>query len=77
MMIKRDEFYQLWWGNHLPMVDCTGGYLHELPQADINEVVDKQGVGWDWVLEQKRKTAEAVADYLNGRVAVSRSSGES
>jgi len=72
MTIKRDEFFQLWWGNHIPMIDCTGGYLHELPQADISDVVDKQGVGWDWVFEKRRETAKAVADYLNSRVAAKR-----
>jgi hypothetical protein len=87
MMGKRDDFYELWWGcrNELitsdgsgplatAVVDCTGGYLHELPQASIADVVAAQGVGWENVRDkvQGRQTADRVADYLNRRVAEKR-----
>jgi hypothetical protein len=87
MINTRDDFFEMWWGSRneavepegshplvTVTVDCTGGYLHELPQARIADVVAAQGVGWENERDEKRgrETADRVADYLNRRVAEKR-----
>lgn len=70
MIILRDELYKMWWDNQLPIVDCSEGSLIALPRARLSDVVAGQGEGYAWVALERKKHAEAVADYLNHRVAV-------
>lgn len=70
MIVLRDELYKMWWQNHLPLVDCSMGSLTSFPQVPLEEVVAKQGRGYEWVSEKRREHSKRVADYLNNRMAV-------
>lgn len=68
-MIFKFQMCQMWKSRRMHIINCTGGLLSELPNADGEEVVKKQGYGFEGLKKDDKEISLIVDDFAARFVA--------
>jgi len=60
----KDSLLQIWKGDKVKLINCTKGFLSELPYADPFEVIKKSGIGFEELLKTDEEINETVQKYF-------------
>ncbi len=60
----KEALLQIWKGENANIIDCSNGILTELPHANIKDVIEKQGFGFDHLLKKPEEVKVIVDNYF-------------
>jgi hypothetical protein len=63
LMSFKEGLYQIWASDNNQMIDCSDGILEEMPHVSIEEVIKKQGRGFEHLHLEQKKIIEIVMNY--------------
>jgi len=60
----KNDLLRLWGNNPSNLIDCSDGVINELPKANIEEVIKKQGMGFESSFKTKSERAFILNKYF-------------
>lgn len=63
MLFFKEGLLHIWASDQNQIIDCSNGILRELPQANIEEVVKKQGRGFQSIYKDPRTFIQLTEEY--------------
>ena len=61
----KNDLLRLWANNPANIIDCSDGIINEISKANIEEVIEKQGIGFESLYKTKSERALILNKYFN------------
>jgi len=64
MISFKEGLYHIWASDNAQIIDCSDGFLKEMPQANIEDVIKNQGRGFNNILKPQKEVFDIVNGYI-------------